>query len=120
MHYLYGLTLPGHTNFVYIGVTANPQIRLVDHRRRWRGVRMTLLVAGSRDYIYALEVRAICVFRTSVHDGGANLAIGGAGRQPVRRAIKYRTHQIPIDRQERNVPIAKLRRLLCADAARRK
>lgn len=146
-HYLYGLTLPGHTRFAYIGVTLNRESRLSAHRARWPGITMRTLVFGEREFIYALERGAIRVFRTHVSQGGLNQSSGGGGGRsslyhPVRPAyippylqgaekVHLRQwYEEPrsvmairkklLDREGRNVSLVRLRQMLRGDAQRRR
>jgi hypothetical protein len=124
-HYLYGLTPPGATKFSYIGVTMYPKRRLKSHRRRWPGVKMSVLVVGSRAFIYALEIEAI----RALAPGGENVSPGGHGgaaRYGMRKMLKKkptRWYVEPprkvLDRPERNVSLVRLRQRLRNDAKRR-
>ena len=117
------LTALGDTRFSYIGVTMYPKRRLKSHRRRWPGVTMTVLVEGGREFIYALEIRAIRVLAP----GGFNISPGGVGGQvrpyklssPVKRWYVVPPRKA-LDRPERNVSLVRLRQMLRGDAQRRR
>jgi hypothetical protein len=130
-HNLYGLMLPGATKFGYMGVTIYPKRRLEKHRRRWPGVKMSVLVVGSREYIYALETRSIRTFGTHVSRGGLNKNYGGfgsAGRVSARKLPKKKLarwyveppRKTTLDSRERNVSLVRLRQMLRHDAQRRR
>ncbi len=92
-HYLYIIRLLGVP--IYIGVTKNPITRFQKHHRSKKPVGKILrkygeqaawieiLAAGSRNYIYDTEVKAIKAFGTR-HPTGFNIGAGGWGcRDPL-------------------------------------
>jgi len=123
MHFLYGLWLPDHVDGPhYIGVTGHAAVRLQEHRRRWPDVRMRLLVAGSKAYIYALEEKAIEAFGTRMF--GYNVASGGVVcRDPLpstraKMAAAKRGRQLPDKHKKKVIAILDKVRALGVERAR--
>ena len=118
-HYLYGLMFPGTRKIVYVGVTKYPRSRLGAHRWNWPRIQMRVLVAGSREYIYALEIEAIRVFGTREH--GMNLSRGGSAppKQQTRRAGENPWWGTSLDKPSRSVSMVELRRMLSRDKRER-
>ena len=112
-YYLYGLTQPRRSGFIYIGVTNSLKRRLYSHRATFgHNIRIVPLVAGHANYIYDLERRAIDVFQTRT--AGANLSRGT--RAPKREPFT----PAPRRRRDRGMTMTRLRQLLRHDAQARK